>query len=50
MNPSARIRSVVSFVATATLVLLCFSAGTALIANWIMDGEGLPADIAYPSE
>ncbi len=50
MNPSAKARSVVSFIATAMLVLLCFSAGTALIANWMMDGEGLPMDIAAPSE
>lgn len=50
MKPSAKTRSVVSFIATATLVLLCFAAGTALITNWITDGEGLPVDIASPSE
>ncbi|MDY7572716.1 hypothetical protein [Actimicrobium sp. CCI2.3] len=50
MKPSDKTRSVVSFIATATLALLCFSAGTALIANWMMDGEGLPIDIAAPLE
>jgi hypothetical protein len=50
MKPSAKVRSIISFLATATLAVLCFAAGSALIANWMMDGEGLPIDIAYPSE
>lgn len=50
MKPSAQARSVGSFIATAALALFCFVMGTALLANWMIDSDGMPVDIAYPSE
>ena len=46
MKTALTLRSCISFVASAVLMLFLFASGASALAGWMPDSEGLPVDIA----
>ncbi|GAA4016771.1 hypothetical protein [Actimicrobium antarcticum] len=50
MKISARLRSLVSFMATSAVILLFVALGASLLADWMPGTDGLPTDIALVAD